>query len=447
MVSELNARDLALELEWFENVLQLRSQINAGVAGPGVTVFDIAPPDITASNSAYAEFVRTCSLNFEERFLLVLSMAPHIKPQALDVFLVQNTATGQIFTEFGGRKGKIFNGFLPTAETFLFMLASNDLATRFRLMKLFDASHVFWSQNVLETDSLDPAEPRTSIPLSLSLPFLELFTTGDQSLPRFSQEFPAQLLRTAMDWSDLILPPDTFEKLGSIYTWLTHYNTLMNDWGMARKLKPGYKALFYGPPGTGKSLAATLLGKQMRRDVFRIDLSKIISKYIGETGKNLARVFDRAENRGWILFFDEADSLFGKRTQISDSHDRYANQETSFLLQRIEEYNGLVILATNFRHNLDDAFVRRFQSIIEFPIPGAEERHALWKNGFSERAVLEDKLDLRELAQKFEIPGGLIMNVIQHSSLQALRRGTVTIRRSDVYEGVKIELMKSGRTL
>ena len=134
------------------------------------------------------------------------------------------------------------------------------------------------------------------------------------------------------------------------------------------------------------------------RDSYKIDLSMVVSKYIGETEKNLARVFDQAENQRWILFFDEADALFGKRTTVSDSHDRYANQEVSFLLQRIEEFNGVVILASNLKGNIDDAFLRRFQSVVNFPLPRAADRLRLWSEAFPPRVTLDPRLDLHRLA-------------------------------------------------
>ncbi len=159
-------------------------------------------------------------------------------------------------------------------------------------------------------------------------------------------------------------------QLEEINTWITGHHTVMEKWNLKRILKPGYRSLFYGPPGTGKTLAATLLGKRNQMDVYRVDLSMIVSKYIGETEKNLARVFDLAENREWILFFDEADALFGKRTSTQTSNDRHANQEVAYLLQRIEDFPGTVILATNLRSNIDEAFSRRFQSTIFFPDAG-----------------------------------------------------------------------------
>jgi SpoVK/Ycf46/Vps4 family AAA+-type ATPase len=236
-------------------------------------------------------------------------------------------------------------------------------------------------------------------------------------------------------------------QLNEIETWVTHHQKLMKEWGMERILKPGYKSLFYGPPGTGKTTTAALLGKKTNRDVYRIDLSQMVSKYIGETEKNLAKLFDRAENKEWILFFDEADALFGKRTSTRDAHDRYANQQISYLLQRIEDYDGLVVLATNLKGNIDDAFMRRFQSTINFPMPTAEERFKIWDNGFSKSVELDKTIDLMEIAKKYEISGGAIINIIQHCSLRALGRDSNLINQNDIIEGIRREYHKNRRTL
>jgi SpoVK/Ycf46/Vps4 family AAA+-type ATPase len=219
----------------------------------------------------------------------------------------------------------------------------------------------------------------------------------------------------------------------------------MNDWGMNKKIKPGFRTLFYGPPGTGKTLTASLLGKSSGLDVYRIDLSMVVSKFIGETEKNLANVFDQAENKNWILFFDEADALFGKRTQTSSSNDRHANQEVSYLLQRVEDFPGVVILATNLKANLDDAFSRRFQSMIYFPIPGPEQRKRLWKQVFSEESTLEKDFDLDEIAIKYELAGGAIINVSRYSSMKALKRGSNIILKKDIIEGIRKEFGKEGK--
>ncbi len=175
--------------------------------------------------------------------------------------------------------------------------------------------------------------------------------------------------------------------------------------------------------------------------VFRPD-----TKYIGETEKNLAKVFDQAQHKGWILFFDEADALFGKRSETKDAHDRYANQEVSFLLQRIESFDGIAILASNRRENLDQAFARRFESIIYFPIPRPEERLRLWKRGFSAQSQLEESLDLEKIAQEHTLSGGSIMNVIRYASLQALKGGSTVIAEEDVLHGIRREYAKEGKS-
>ncbi|RZK18068.1 MAG: ATP-binding protein [Pedobacter sp.] len=442
-----NAGAIQAELFWFEKVLQLRSAINFGNVPAGTSVFDAQPPDLSEFNSKYGQFVAEKHFSFEERLLLFLAMVSQVKPQCLDIFLVQNSVTGQIFTEFGGRKGNVFSGFLPTAETFLFIIAADDLSLRFNLMKLFDAKHPLFALDVLEYEPLPPGEPISSIPLHINKNWFEEFTTGERSRPRFSTEFPAQLIETQMQINDLVLPPQTFDQLELIDTWLQHNHTMMNELGLKSILKPGFRALFYGQPGTGKSLAASLLGKKHGFPVYRIDLSRIVSKYIGETGKNLSKVFDAAENQQWILFFDEADALFGKRTNVSDARDRYANQETSYLLQRIEDHNGLVILASNFKQNIDQAFLRRFQSIIEFPIPHSPQRLKLWQQSFSKITKLEPKVNLLEIAEKYELSGGVIINVVRYATLRMLKDGATEIRQKDVLEGIKGELKKSGRTM
>ena len=242
------------------------------------------------------------------------------------------------------------------------------------------------------------------------------------SKPRFSAEFPAEYIETQMDWDDLVLHPGTLRQIREIENWIKHNDTLLHDWGMKKRIKPGYRALFYGPPGTGKTLTATLLGKHTGKDVFRIDLSRVVSKYIGETEKNLSRLFDKAENKNWILFFDEADALFGKRTDIRDAHDKYANQEVAYLLQRIESYNGLVILASNQRANIDDAFVRRLQNIIQFPMPRPEERYEIWRKTFPPQIAIADDIDWRHIAARHELTGAGILNVTHFCAVDVLAK-------------------------
>jgi hypothetical protein len=442
-----NAQTIQLELDWLQQILKARSAINANPSsGPG-DLLQIPAPDLSGLDSAYSDLVGKLHLGPEERFLLILAAVPHIRPQLLDMFMSRNQLTQQIYTEFGGRKGKSHNGFIPTGETVLFILAGNDLKKRFQYQNLLDFNGILFKENILRLSEVEAEESFLNGALIISREILDQITTGKVQKPAFNAEFPAQRLQTPLDWEDLVLPEETWIQLRELEVWLKHKDFLMQEWHMSRILKPGYKALFFGPPGTGKTLTAALLGKKMNLDVYRIDLSRLVSKYIGETEKNLAKIFDRAERQDWILFFDEADALFGKRTAVSDAHDRYANQEVSYLLQRIEDYDGLVILATNLKNNLDDAFMRRFQASIFFPMPQAEERLLLWKKGFPEQAKLEDKVDLATISNSHELSGGGIINVIQHSLLMALENEDKIIRLEDIREGIRREYQKVGRTI
>jgi SpoVK/Ycf46/Vps4 family AAA+-type ATPase len=194
-------------------------------------------------------------------------------------------------------------------------------------------------------------------------------------------------------------------------------------------------------------LTATLLGKACHLDVYRIDLSLVVSKYIGETEKNLSRVFDLAENKNWILFFDEADALFGKRSQTSDSHDRYANQEVSYLLQRIEDFDGLVILCSNYKNNIDEAFFRRFQLVIDFELPDFYQRLKVWENALHGEFEYESSIDLRELAEQQELSAAAIVNVLHFCLLKSLARNEKKIRQKDIIQGLRLERIKEGKSI
>jgi len=248
-----------------------------------------------------------------------------------------------------------------------------------------------------------------------------------------------------MEWNDLILNPKTAEAINDIKIWLEHNSIFLNKWGMDKKIKQGYRALFYGPPGTGKTLTATLLGKQFQKDVYRIDLSQVVSKYIGETEKNLEKVFNKAEHKEWILFFDEADALFGKRSSVNNAHDRYANQEVSYLLQRVEDFPGLIILASNYKNNIDNAFIRRFNSIINFPMPNSAERLEIWKTTLPAKAELAKDVDLNIISSKYELSGSGIVSAIHYASLKTIYKNSVCIAKQDLIEAIRKEYEKEDR--
>ncbi len=382
-----------------------------------------------------------------EATTLLIALAPHIQPDLIDGVIERHLQKSGDFREIGGVRGKNYRGFLPTGETVLFLLAGNDRKQRFEIQRVFDQEHFFAKNQILRLEDAPSGEPSMSGRVVISPEYVELLTQGMISRPRFGINFPAQCLDTLMEWEDLVLPDDTIRQIRDLQIWIEHGEMLNNEWGMGKRLKPGYRVLFHGPPGTGKTLTASLLGKYTARDVYKIDLSMVVSKFIGETEKNLASLFDKAENKGWILFFDEADALFGKRTSVRDAHDKYANQEVSFLLQRTENYNGLVILATNFKSNVDDAFTRRFQSHIYFPPPRYDERLKLWHKAFPAAIKLERSIDLAAIARQYEMTGANIMNVVQYTCLQAMSKKSKVLSKSDLLQGIINELSKEGKAV
>jgi hypothetical protein len=247
-------------------------------------------------------------------------------------------------------------------------------------------------------------------------------------------------------WADLVVPERQRELLGSISAYLRHRDRVLSEWGYEKTVArtQGLKVLFAGESGTGKTMSAQVLGAELGLELFRVDLATIVSKYIGETEKNLDRIFNAAEGSNAILFFDEADALFGKRSEISDSHDRYANIEVAYLLQKMEGYPGAVILATNYRRNIDDAFVRRLDFVIDYPFPEADDRERIWALVLPDSAPVADDIDLGFLAQNFKLSGGAIKNCSLSAAFAAADDGDV-IEMRHLVRAVAQEYGKQGR--
>ncbi len=248
-------------------------------------------------------------------------------------------------------------------------------------------------------------------------------------------------------WDDIVLPSDQMEQLTEMCNQVKHRHTVFGEWGFDRKLSlgKGLNALFSGPPGTGKTMAAEVIANELRLDLYKIDLSQVVSKYIGETEKNLHRIFLEAQSSSAILFFDEADALFGKRSEVKDAHDRYANIEIGYLLQKMEEYEGITILATNLRQNMDEAFVRRMQFIVEFPFPDEEHRRRIWQVSFPCEAPLGSEVNFVVLAREIKLAGGNIKNIGLAAAFYAASDGGV-IGRPHLLQAARREFQKLGRT-
>lgn len=411
------------------------------------SAFQLPASPTFEGNSALSSFVIANNLSAEEFVVLMLGLMAHLNPALLSNCLNTYLPQGGDFIEIGGVKGTSHRGILPTGETALFILAGDDLHRRIELQKLFNRTHFFAQKRILALEPLKAGEPPMSGRLLVDADFLYHLLFQSNYIEAFSSDFPAELLSTQLEWDDLVLNPATLRQIRELETWIQYNDVLLYDWGMHRQLKPGYRALFYGPPGTGKTLTVSLLGKFTNRPVFRVDLPAIVSKYIGETEKNLANLFDKAQNKNWILFFDEADAIFSKRTNVKDAHDKYANQEASYLLQRVESYAGIVILASNFKTNIDEAFLRRFQSVIYFPMPGVAERAQLWHKVFPAQVTLDDTVQLDRIAEKYELSGSNIINIAHYCCLQALASKTTAITLKNLQKGIEREYSKEGRML
>jgi len=280
------------------------------------------------------------------------------------------------------------------------------------------------------------------------LPIHHLFTAA-RSQSGHDLASLSQKIVPKYGWNDIVLPPQQLALLQELCNEAKYQHLVWNTWGFDRKLSlgKGLNILFSGSPGTGKTMAAEVIAKELQLDLYKIDLSQIVSKYIGETEKSLNQVFTSASNSNAILFFDEADALFGKRSEVRDAHDRYANIETSYLLQKMEEYEGIAILTTNFRSNIDEAFSRRLRFIIEFALPGVKERRCIWERICPEQMPLSQDIDFDFLARQFELAGANIRNVVLRAAFLAAddKQGEVTMRHITL--AIRREYQKMGKIL
>lgn len=426
------------EINWLEQVIDFRFdeyfRQEREVAYPTAPVLD--------DDSYYSSLINNNDFGLHERLLIIITLVPHIKPTVLDTFYTKNANIDRVYTEFGGIKGDKHGGIIPTAQTAAFIIAGEDLELRMQIQNHLRDESPLAKLNILRVGHTVDHEPVWGGELIISEEFLTIVTLNEPYYPRFSPSFPASRLTTKLDWEDAVLDPKVNTAILEMDVWLQNEHTIIYDWGLGKYLKKGFRALFYGPPGTGKSMTVALLGKRSGREVYRVDLSSVVSKYIGETEKNLARLFDLAENKDWILFFDEADALFGKRSSGGSSNDMFANQQVAYLLQRVEDYNGLVILASNFKDNIDEAFLRRFQSMVYFPKPNRNLRITMWEKYFS--GFDTSQIDFDEMADKYEISGGGVINVLRHCSICAAKNGERLIQEQDLIAGIEKELIKVG---
>jgi len=407
--------------------------------------FNTAAPELIINEHEgfqLGNYISGKKLTHQEVIILLMALLPRLDPSLLKRIFLEFPSSVLFDYCVTNDNGRLF---YPTIQTVQYILGGESISERLKALDYFDPNSVLIKEELIVLSG-SSEHSSTNSQISVHQEAFNTIIFGVEVLPKMSNDFPAELLQTRRSWDDLILPKITLNEIKSIEDWYNSSRILMEDWDMQKKLKPGFRVLFYGEPGTGKTLAASLLGKYTERPVFRVDVSMLVSKYIGETEKHLAKLFDKAENKNWILFFDEADAIFGKRTNVRDAHDKYANQEVSYLLQRIETFSGLIILASNFKNNMDKAFTRRFHSCIKFNNPKYEERLRIWQQNLPAQLQLKD-INLEQIAKRYELTGSNIMNVIQDVSLKTIASQEPDYRVSlEVFlESIKKEYVKEDK--
>lgn len=442
-----NTKDVVAELAWLEQVLTERLR-ELESEEPFATFSSFEAPKLGMNNStAYSELVKKFDLSVKDRLLLVTALAPFISPSLLTSKLRKPGVVSQVRqVEVGGYIDRGSRHFLPTMQTVLFLLCGTDEYTStITNLQLREQSPLF-KEGIVKEETIavaqDVANSLNQL-LSVAQEYLNYLQSGHDPKPTFGNAFPARAITTSLSWQDLIVPESTRAELDQLVHWIRHKDKMKE---ISHRFDIASPCLFYGPPGTGKTLASTVLGKHFDRQVFKVDLSMIVSKYIGETEKNLSYLFDRADGKDWILLFDEADALFSKRTGISNSNDKWANLEVSYLLQRMEEHRGLTILTTNLKGNMDPAMLRRFRYIVKFPKPAEEERKQLWQNTLPSHYKYDDDVSFSQLCKE-NLTGANISNIIVDCCLTAERNDVTIINKEILKSAIARELRKEDRTI
>ncbi|GAB5419056.1 MAG: hypothetical protein Crog4KO_05640 [Crocinitomicaceae bacterium] len=428
-------RQIITDLEWMRMTLieVMTAYVEQQHQYQGIALH--APKLSSDKSDAYALFLSENDLTDQDRFLLCVSLSRYLGDFWKMLFLEKNPFGIHVENEFA----------YPTFTTVVAILAGNDLEKRLEVLEVLKSDAVLFSKQVVDIDQKEPGQDMMACRLKVHANWRELFLWNRHELPRYSMEFPAEQLTTDLDWEELILEPFPMAKLEEISDWMENRDELANVVKGSGHLKPGYRCLFYGPSGTGKSLAAALLGKRFGIPVFRIDLSNLVSKYVGETSKNLKRIFDLAEDKNWILFFDEGDAIFGKRVDTSQTDNKtasYANQDIAFLLQRIERFNGLVLVATNMRKNMDAAFSRRFENIIHFNIPTPEKAMEIWGEYLPKHIQINNEAQIQRLIAENRLSLASLYNVMHRLTLMSISKKQNEFKLADITKLMGEEKMK-----
>lgn len=439
---ESYTEDLENDLNWLHRVIEYQLGLLSESEKNEFERKNCFIPNIPSNKSFYGKFIVENKLSLVERGLLVIGLATYFRPYVFNELLkiARNNQVGD--SRIGGLINNNQMYFIPTGETAIFLLTNGSLKERMMVLEVLNPQHWLFEDEILKFDYSELYLPNSYFPFSLTKDYMEYFTTGKFSSPDYSTQFPATKVDVLLDWEDVVISDKLKTEISDLEYWIQFEHDLFNKYGWGKKIKRGYKVIFHGPSGTGKTLVAGLIGKKYEKEVYRVDVSQLSSKYIGETEKNIENLFQQAKNKNWILFFDEGETLFSKRSNTGGANERYGNQQVGFLLQKIEDHPGVVILATNLKGNLDDAFLRRFQKMIYFEFPDEVSRLDLWTKSFENTIPLSPEIDLKLIAKEYELVGGQIVNVIKQVILRELGNGSKFINKRTLVACIKEELQK-----
>lgn len=438
-----NQLTILSEFYWIETLIRYRIQELCQVENLGD--FPQAPVIHTRGVHPYFDFLLEEKVDLLERISLSLSLISQTFPKFLDAFYTYNQIINQPFKEFGIHfKGEL-KILIPTWQTAFFLYLGTNIEEQLRLIYYNHSDHRLYRTKVLIRTDESQENPFLT-PLQLHKDKLNEWIYGKNHRNLASHNFAAHEISSKLNWEDLFMTKETEVGLQQLKQWFKHGKKLQNNPKFSKNITAGVRVLFYGPSGTGKTLTASLLGKEFNLPVYRVDLSQMVSKWIGETEKNLANIFDLAEQKNWILFFDEADALFSNRGVVKSSNDRRSNQEISYLLQRVENYDGSIIMATNLKDNIDDAFIRRFQLMIHFPIPNTKIRTQLWNHLLTNTFPIHSNVELTQIAADYELTGGNMKNIFRTLMLDLYdtKVDEQIITEKKLRQAIKQELVKNG---
>lgn len=436
----VNHNSLNEEMKWLQSLIEKRCKelfLEEDIELNGD--YEIPEPPKSDDQSPYSITINTHQLTVLDRIILALGIASAHYPSILKTFVQIEESSNAFAIEAGGEYDKISRSFKPTFQTALFLLAGKDLSLWSQYgAQLINGSVLLKNDLIYNRSSTEFIHGK----IELDTAYLNYFLSGQKPQLDHGSYFPGRLYKSDLTMEDIILEDTVRDQIKPI----GHYiKALENGFFKTdeHSFKPGFIALFYGAPGTGKTMLAGILANAYGIDMYHVDLSQVVSKYIGETEKNLEVLFNRLQGKNCMLFFDEADALFGKRSDVKDAHDRYANQEVSYLLQRIEKFDGLTILASNFENNMDDAFKRRIAVSVNVIRPTETTRKALWEHYLPKNIAFESNDLLQHLTKEYTYTGANIRNIMKNVAMALHDRNETRITYSLISTYLMIENEKA----